>query len=1153
MFCKNCGKEQGSNVKFCYSCGTAIDAVPAQQHGQSGMPQQSPTTPPQPALPTQPPEQSAQPGYQQQHAQPRENNQPGQPYAQPYSQPSTMDGQQYNTPAPPRKKSKKPLIFGIAGGAAAVLALAFALFILPLLQKDDDIEPPIDDGENEVLEIIIDVEPPGARDADFEAGETSYTTNDPNIRMIEVNQSLSYGFDSGTGEFYLMESFVAGKDTAVFIDLDGAFDPKAQVMLSVEKNGEPVATLTEVEVIDDKTLMFHPRDMSEVGYWEQGIYTFTFMMDDSVAVRTTNFYRSGPMKVLAVPIRGNYSGDIRACEGEWKLGGTMLSAIYPVAREDMEYVLGPEQDFSDPKYDLNSKDGRKNVWKELCALQTPNNDYTMIVGYMRTPTVQGYLGYTYGGEATIVCESEPDLLATVVHEIAHCYKIGDEYPDGSMNVILNPPPYGMEGHDILTGEPAVGTKEHVQGGETVGLKSTGSVIYPEQRAYWHEGREQLGTKTSYMSSGTGEDAFMFWTSSDIWNHLFKVFTGQLTGNEAGYGTGSGEDSEPQGENWGQCFECFGDVYEPEMYIECTECAKMVKITGGTFSCSDCGATYKEKEVSEGDLWIYHAACGLLLKYPKFVEYNQGSTNRASGDVNTVLEIRGSFDSAGVFSPDPWYSYQTEAAAITANRDGEYSASVYDAGGRRLSIAYFDVTDNSQINTREGYKWGDGGEETDIPIKVVVRFPENAVKVALYKGEEEVYVKELSENEPKVSFTNLITRQILANQTTLTWEAGDADGDDLTYRIWYYHSEDEMYLIATDVKGTSYEADLTDYPGGEQVWFVILASDGVRTGMAESPKVSVPYKAPDILNVIPEGKRFKVTDLIEIVGKVYDAQDGWLWNEGYEWYVDGRRYWSGYEGYMFWHPPYMLAPGTHTITMKVTNSAGISSSKDFNIEIIEDESDIPDGWPRNDLTLALRLGYYQPLHRLEAPITRLEFAKMMFSFYSLVQPDEISDDDDWIIPHDEKMLCMFSDLEFDPTDLDYTYAMLMVSIGLMEPKNATYEYIEELDIIVVEGEFDPHGTLTEREAMQIMYLTNYFAKSQTYSEYKVMDESEFIPQVTEWGMFGDEPDSFYAYNANERMSKGMTMIRIARFAKYEFEMEDKDYGIDAGFFDNYYDD
>jgi len=571
---------------------------------------------------------------------------------------------------------------------------------------------------------------------------------------------------------------------------------------------------------------------------------------------------------------------------------------------------------------------------------------------------------------------------------------------------------------------------------------------------------------------------------------------------------------------------------------------MLRITGETFSCKDCGTAYSKSDIGDNDLWIYHPACGYLLYYPAFVEYNRWGTT-TNGDESTVIEIRGFFDPSGAFSPEPWYSYKAAYGILATGRDGEYSASVYDRNEKRLSVAYFDVSDDSQINTREGYKWGAGDEEADIPIKVVVKIPESAAKVVISKGEQEIYVRTLSVSAPQVAFTGLTEGQKLDNLTTLTWEANDADGDELTYRIWYYRGENEMYLVATDLTGTSYDADLTDYPGTDRGWFVILATDGGRTSAGESPKVSVPYKAPDILNYMPDGKQFKVTDLIEIVGKVYDAQDGWLWNVGYEWYVDGRT-WNNYGIFYFWHPPYMLAPGMHTITMKVTNSAGLSSSMDFNIEIIEDESDIPENWPKNDITLALRLGYYQPLNRLDSPITRIEFAKMMFSFFSPPDPRP----DDWMMPT-ANIMVEFTDMSNDPTDMDTGYAMSMIVMGLMRPKDGTITYIEELDINYMECEFDPYGTITEREAMETMFMTIELSRTQTV-DFVIYEESEFIPKLEEYGMF-DESGSFNSYNPDERMSKGLTMVRIAKFCRYLHELDDKDYGIDAGFFDNYYDD
>ena len=118
-------------------------------------------------------------------------------------------------------------------------------------------------------------------------------------------------------------------------------------------------------------------------------------------------------------------------------------------------------------------------------------------------------------------------------------------------------------------------------------------------------------------------------------------------------------------------------------------------------------------------------------------------------------------------------------------------------------------------------------------------------------------------------------------------------------------------------------------------------------------------------------------------------------------------------------------------------------------------------------------------------------------------------------------------------------MLMVSMGLMEPKNATYEYFDEYDVTMVTGEFDPYGAITEREAMQIMYKTIELSRTQTVTPHEVMDESEFLPKLKEWGML-DEPGSQNAYQADGKLSKGLTMVRIAKFCKYEFEMEDKDY-------------
>ena len=463
-------------------------------------------------------------------------------------------------------------------------------------------------------------EAPDAKHISYELSDGFFTTNDPMIRMIEINQSLSYGFDTETGECFLLESFVAGKATAIFIDLTKPPAQEDRFSLTVERDGNHIAELLSYRMVDDTTILFQPNNMAEIGNWQKGNYTFTFRMGDSAAVRTAVFLESMPIRILAVPILANYSGRIVGCADDWKNGAQLIAAMFPVAEADVEYVHWPELDLSDDKYDLDKEEGAYLAWRELKKLQTLQNDYTLILGFIRERAQSGqYLGFTFGLPVSIVCESEPDMPVTVVHEVSHCYYIGDEYEGGDINNALNAPPYLMSGYDIITKQPAFGMKEAVAGSMQYGINSSGSVIYPEQRAYRVDEGELLGAVSSYMGAGFGAPPSSYWITSDIWLYLFDLFTNRSSWVAQNLDEGIGDFV-------GECYWCFENFSDSVFYLNCLNCYEFVRYDGQSSDCGSCGMSWDIDGYTVYDVYLYHYECGNTLSYSAFLQYNSNPKN-----------------------------------------------------------------------------------------------------------------------------------------------------------------------------------------------------------------------------------------------------------------------------------------------------------------------------------------------------------------------------------------------------------------------------------------------------------------------------------------------------------------------------------------------
>lgn len=347
------------------------------------------------------------------------------------------------------------------------------------------------------------------------------------IDRVEINQGIGSYIDKSTGEIREITNFVAEKNTVIFVELDVEIDidPSTQ-KVEIIKDGNTVATLSPVGSGKTNLLEFLPESVSAAGGWLAGDYEIKATVGEWTMTKSASFKNTAALNILVVPVKANYGGTVKGCTGLYKTARTFLEQTYPVAEKNINWVIGRELDCSDDKYDLRTDDGCYNVWEAAKNLQAKGKDgkdeYDLILAFVpdRQGEEENLQGFTYGKPANIITESDEDMQATVSHEIAHCYKVGDEYSGGSFNPEVNDPPLGMEGRDFNTGEGIVIGKNPVfTGDEEIG---EGSLINPLTRPYEFGGRGIIENQTiSYMGSGAAQANY--WTTPTIYEYLYNKF------------------------------------------------------------------------------------------------------------------------------------------------------------------------------------------------------------------------------------------------------------------------------------------------------------------------------------------------------------------------------------------------------------------------------------------------------------------------------------------------------------------------------------------------------------------------------------------------------------------------------------------------------
>jgi hypothetical protein len=223
---------------------------------------------------------------------------------------------------------------------------------------------------------------------------------------------------------------------------------------------------------------------------------------------------------------------------------------------------------------------------------------------------------------------------------------------------------------------------------------------------------------------------------------------------------------------------------------------------------------------------------------------------------------------------------------------------------------------------------------------VVNFVAGTRKVQIVKqnGGQVLASQPISANPPTIGNVALQgAPSPVSGVVTLGWSASDADGDPLTFDIFYSRNNGATFQpVKMGATGASTPIDTAQLGGSGTAILRVVASDGVHSAEASSAPFVMASKPPQPYILTPgDATHIHYGQLVNFSGMAFDAQDGTV--------GAGGLIWKNAQGTIIGGGPLLsltdLLVGTNHIALIATNSAGLSANTSITV-IVDDDLSLP---------------------------------------------------------------------------------------------------------------------------------------------------------------------------------------------------------------------